>query len=160
MGSGKTTVANLLHPRLKKTAHIGTDRIKWFVSDFKRTKKDNEIARRVLIAMCEEYLRNGISLLLAQGFVTSSGRKPYIALARRMKVRLFQYRLYAPRKILLERLAIRPKASLAKTPVPKTRILRNLKLHNAHKYRGATIIDTSCTTPAEAADRIYKDITS
>src|SRR3989304_5550709 len=85
MGSGKTTVAGLMHPKLKRTALVGVDRIKWFVSDFRRTKKDNAVAREALLAMCEAYLKNGIDILLAQGFVNQGGMAPFLKLAKRMR---------------------------------------------------------------------------
>jgi uridine kinase len=67
MGSGKTTVATILHKKLKRTAHIGLDRIKWFISDFKRIPEDNEIIRSVVVAMTKEYLKQGISVIVEQG---------------------------------------------------------------------------------------------
>ncbi len=64
MGSGKTTVSALLHKKLKRTAHIGLDRVKWFVSDFKRTPEENEIARNIVLAMMKEYLKHDISVIV------------------------------------------------------------------------------------------------
>lgn len=158
MGSGKTTVGESLHPRLKRTAMVGVDRIKWFVSDFRRTKEDNAIARKALLAMCAAYLKNGISILLVQGFVNDEAMAPFLKLAKRARARLLLYRLHAPREVLLRRLSQRPKAALARKPVPKTRILRNLRLHAAHRYEGATLLDTSELDPGRVADRILKDL--
>ena len=36
MGSGKTTISQILHSKLKRTAYIGLDRVKRFISDFKK----------------------------------------------------------------------------------------------------------------------------
>lgn len=158
MGSGKTTIAEALHRKLKRTAMVGVDRIKWFVSDFRRTKEDNRIAREALLAMCQAYLRNSISILLPQGFVRSESMAPFLKLARKMKCQLVQYRLTAPRDVLLARLSQRPKAALANKPVPKTRILKNLRLHANHAYQGATLIDTSKLSPTQSVAFILKDL--
>ena len=155
MGSGKSTVAEMLHPKMKKMAYVGVDRIKWFVSDFRRTKKDNAIARKVLIAMCDAYLKNGVGILMAHGFREYATMKPFLQLAKRRHARLFQYRLEAPRHVLLDRIAKRPKAKLA---IAKSRILRNLRAHAKFQYRGATLIDTSSMTPHQVADFILKDL--
>ena len=40
MGSGKSTVGELLAKKLRRTALVNEDKIKWFISDFKRSKKD------------------------------------------------------------------------------------------------------------------------
>ena len=158
MGSGKTTVAGLIHKKLPRTALVGTDLIKWFVSDFERTKRDNDITRNVLVAMCAEYLKNGVSILLAQGFLQSANRAPYIKLAKRLNVRLLEYRLEAPHEVLLQRLENRPKPVQTKTSVSKSRILENLRLHAQHRYSGAMNIDTSKMSAKTVADTILKDV--
>src|SRR4051812_7530881 len=69
MGSGKSTVGALVSAKLKRSAFVNEDKIKWFISDFKRGKKDNAIVRAVLIEMCKEYLKQDISLVIGQGFI-------------------------------------------------------------------------------------------
>ena len=158
MGAGKSTVAALLHHKLKRTAMVGNDRIKWFVSDYNRSKKDTDVTRKVLLAMCEEYLRNGVSILMPQGFLHSKALKLFTGLAKKMHCDLHLYRLQAPRHLLLKRILERGKAAEARTHIPKTRILRNLRLHAKHEYEGATLIDTSTMTPQQVANLIIKDL--
>lgn len=158
MGAGKTTVAALLHPKLRRTAMVANDRIKWFVSDYNRRRKDTDITRKVVLAMCEEYLRNGISILMPQSFVHDSSMALFTRLAKRMRCRLRLYRLAAPRSVLLERVTKRPRAAEARTHLPKSRILRNLRLHAKRHYEGAMILDTSILSPQQVANRILKDL--
>lgn len=158
MGAGKSTVAALLHPKLKRTAMVGNDRIKWFVSDYSRSKKDTDITRKVLLAMCEAYLKNGVSILMPQGFLHPASLGLFLRLAKKMRCDLHLYRLQAPRHVLLKRIHARGKAAEARTSIPKTRILRNLRLHAKHQYEGATFLDTSVLSPRQVMNAILKDL--
>ena len=66
MGSGKTTLSNVLHNKLKPSALVGLDYIKWFVSGYKRSKANNKMTRNVVFAMVNEYLHQGVSVILEQ----------------------------------------------------------------------------------------------
>lgn len=158
MGAGKSTIAAMLHPKLKRTAMIGNDRIKWFVSDYNRKKKDTDITRKVVLAMCGAYLENGVSILMPQSFLHSKSLKLFVDLAKRKRCRLLIYRLEAPRHVLLDRVAKRPRAAEARSRLSKTRIHRNLRLHAQHQYEGATFIDTSVMSPQQAVNKILKDL--
>ncbi len=158
MGSGKSTIVKLLHPKLKRTALLGGDRIKWFMSDFKRSRKNNEIVHKVIMRMCDEYLKNGISILLDQGFYSEERADKYLKIAKKYNCVIKFYHLQAPRQILLDRIRKRPTAKMADKPVPKTRVLRNLRNHNKIKYTNATIIDTFQKKPKEVVDYILKDL--
>ena len=58
IGSGKTTVSELLHKKLRKTALISLDKIKRLVSDYKPMHKYHQLASEVGKAMVKEYLKN------------------------------------------------------------------------------------------------------
>lgn len=91
MGAGKTTVANVLHKKLARTAVVSRDRIKWFVSDFARTREDNELADAVLFAMLKTYADHGLSIVIDHSFIQKGSMKPFVAFAKRKKLRLFSY---------------------------------------------------------------------
>jgi len=158
MGSGKSTIAKLLKGKLKRTAVFGGDEIKWFVSDFKRSKKDNLISKKVVYRMCDEYLKNDIDVLLAQGFYSVDNADELLRLAKKHKCNSRFYHLTAPRKVLLDRLSKRKQARDATKPIPRTRIIRNLRNHEKISYSNATIIDTSEMQPSEVVEFILKDI--
>jgi len=158
MGSGKSTIAKLLKAKLKRTVLIGGDEIKWFLSDFKRSKKDNEIIHKVVLRMCDEYLKNGINILLVQNFYSKERVNEFLKIAKKYKCNKKFYLLNAPRKVLLERIDKRPMAKGANKPIPKTRILKNLRNHDKIGCSNTTIIDTSIMKPREVAKFILKDL--
>ncbi len=156
MGSGKTTVAKLLHQKLKRTAHLGLDRVKWFISDFKRIPEDNEIVRNVIMQMAKEYLRQGISVIIEQGM-----RKDAIVrmtrMAKRYDARCFVYQLEAPKPLLLARIHGRPRLP-GKPRISNARIERNYRSHAEHKYMDAIVLDAEKFTAQRIANRIVKDV--
>ncbi len=158
MGAGKTTVAKLLHQKFKRAALLGIDRIKWIVSDFSRSFEDNSMTADVVLAMCKEYLKHGLNIILDQGFMRKEFLNPYLRLAKKEKIPLLIYQLEAPYNILLERLKIRPKPEAAKRKVSKTKTLKNIETYFENKYPKAQIIDSGALTPKQIADKIAKDI--
>lgn len=155
MGSGKSTVGKLLADKLKRTALIHEDRIKWFISDFKRSKRDNAIVRAVLIEMCKEYLKHNINLVVPQGFMEKRRPiAPFLAMARKNKCRILVYHLNAPRNILLKRIKDRKKSKEIRTPIAKTRIHRNIRAWRKNRY----VIGKEFQTDKMSAKKISKEI--
>jgi predicted kinase len=135
MGAGKSTVASLLLKKLKRTVVLNIDKIKWFISDFKRSKKDNAITRDVMMAMCEQYLKNKINLIVPQGvWKGKRSLESFEDLAKKTKTTLYLFHLDAPHKVLYERVQARPKPEPPKTPVARTRYLRNIRHWKKHRY--------------------------
>ena len=156
MGSGITTVAKLLHAKLKRTAHLGLDRIKWFISDFKRLPADNEIVRNVVVAMAKEYLKVGINVMIEEDM-----RKERIEAlkrtAKRYHAKCLVYRLEAPKDSLFKRIRKSPKLS-GKPKVSNARIERNYRAHMQYKHQGATIFDVEKMSARQVAGRILDDL--
>ena len=134
------------------------DKIKWLVSDFRRSKKDNFIAAKVEAAMVREYLNQGLNVLMEKSFTRKEYLLDILKIAKAKKVRALVYQLEAPRKTLLKRLKSRPKNPAASKAVPQTRILTNLRIHAKHKYDKAIILDSSKLEPKALADIILRDI--
>ena len=133
MGSGKSTIGELLAKKLKRTAVVNEDKIKWFISDFKRCKRDNAIVRSVLIAMCKEYMRQGINLVVSQGFSKIARPiTPFATMAKNNGFKLFIYHLNAPKEILLKR--IKKRKTSARIPIAQSRIHRNIRTWNTNRY--------------------------
>jgi predicted kinase len=156
MGSGKTTVSTLLHKKLKRTAHIGLDRIKWLISDFKKVTADNDIVRNIILAMTKEYLRQGINVIVEQG-MTKERIENLTKIAKKYDARLLGYQLDAPKEVLFNRIAERQKLN-KKTTVSKARIERNYQFHLQNKYTGLVLLDTEKLNAQQIANRILKDI--
>jgi predicted kinase len=156
MGSGKTTVAKIIHSKLKRTAYIGLDRIKRYISDFKKNPTDNEISRNVVSAMASEYLKQGISVIIEQGM-----KDNYIKLlkkiAKKNKAECFIYQLDASKELLTKRVIERTK--LANKPaISRSRIERNYNIHLNNKYSHTTIFDSEKFNPKIIANKILKEV--
>jgi predicted kinase len=158
MGSGKTTIATLLNKKLKRTAHVGIDRIKFFVSDFKRDHDDNQMTLSVLLKMIDEYIKNGINILIAQGLYKKEHLDPYVKIAKKKNLRLFMYQLDAPNDVLLERIIKRPKPAEARTKVSKINIMNNLKGWSENRQKFEKVFDTSKISEEKIVKEILKDI--
>ena len=155
MGSGKTTVAKLLSKKLKRTAHIGLDRIKSFISDFKRNNHDNEISTNIIFSMVNEYLNSGINVLLEQKMSIEHIKK-IEKIAQKNKAELFVFKLNADKKILDQRVKERS-IELGKS-FPKNHIQRNYKLFIENNYKEVIEIDTSFISPELVTKKIIKEI--
>ncbi len=158
MGSGKTTIGKLLHQKLKRTAILSTDGIKWFISDFERGERDNKISAAVLMQMAKEYIKHGINILLPQGFWKKEFVEPYIKLAEENNLKTFIYHLEAPKEVLLDRIDNRPLNPLATSPVPKERVLNNLKTWEENRYQIGKTFKTHELKPEEVVHLILKDL--
>lgn len=161
MGSGKTTVSAILHKKVKNTAHIGLDRIKWFVSGFKRNKAQNTMTRAVGMAMAKEYLRQGVNVIVEQGMRKETIKK-YKKVAKNYKVNFFVYQLHIPKKVSL----LRVKQRLEKWPrrqgkrVTLPRVLRNYHIYSENKDTTLHVFDSAELTARQIAGKILKDIRS
>lgn len=158
MGSGKTTVGKLLHSKLKRTAVLSTDAVKFFISDFERGDRDNMISAAVLLQMCKEYIKHNINVLLPQGFWKKEYLDPYIKFAKENNLKLFMYQLEGPRELLLERIHNRPKPDLARTPVPEERILKNLETWEANRYQSEKVFNVAEMSSEQIAELIFVDL--
>jgi len=160
MGSGKTTVANIIHRKIKKMVYLGTDKIKWLQSDFKRSDKEIFISIEVVLSMADTYLKNEMNILLAENIIDREVRNKFIDLFNKNKLQLFIYHLSAPKKTLLERLNKRGKEHEKKgiPPISKPFILRNLNSHHENREKNAKVLDSSEKTPEEIAGIILKEI--
>ena len=156
MGAGKTTVAGILHSKLKRTAYLGLDRIKRFISDFKRNPFDNEISRNVELAMIQEYLKQGINVMIEQG-MTLRHINSFRKIAKKYDADLFFYQLEAPKNLLTERVFKRSELKGGFKP-SKTRIERNYKLHYKGKDKNAIIFDSEKLSPEIIARKILKEV--
>ena len=154
IGSGKSTIANLLKSKLKRTAILSVEDIRQLISDFKYNKEDYLLTWKIIYSMCDEYFKNGISVLLEQSYCSKDNVNQFLHLAKKHKCVIGFYHLYAPRSILLERINQRKKDY----KTSKAQIISNIKKHEQMTYPDATVIDTSEMKPAEVAKLILNDL--
>ena len=156
MGAGKTTVAKILHTKLKRTAYLGLDRIKWYISDFKRKPKDNDISRNILLVMIKEYLRQGINVLLDQQ-MKESEIEYFKKIVKKYNADIFIYQLDAPKNLLTKRVFERTKL-LNKPKSSKTQIESKYKIHFKNKFKKAIVLDSGNLIPEQIADLIFREV--
>jgi len=155
IGSGKSTIANLLEKKLKRTAIIELEDIRQLISDYKQGKKeDNPLAWKIILRMCDEYFKNGVSVLLKQTVCSQEFVNKFLRLAKKHKCIIGFYHLQAPRNELLKRIKKRKKTRIVSNDL----IMRNIRKHEKINYTNATIIDTSTMKPSEVAKFILNDL--
>lgn len=159
-GSGKTTTAGLLNKKLKHTAFLGRDRIKWFVPDFSRLcKKDIITADRAVVAMCKEYLDSGASVVVEQCFRREHVIRLYLDLLKNKKIPLLAYELTAPKEILIGRVNHRPYMWPGKKNLPIWLIWEQLSAYPHKNFVPVRLkFDSSKLSARQIASRIIKDI--
>lgn len=157
-GAGKTTTTKLLADKFPRTAILGMDRIKRFVSDFERGERDNTIAREIVFTLTDKYLDLGLSVIIEQPFKTSEEISAYEALANKYKVVCFKFQLFVSPEIAYSRVINRQKDKEDK--VPEERIQRNISLFKNREDLGFVVIDTSTQDEKGAFDIILKTIRS
>ncbi len=172
LGSGKTTIAGLLEDQLERTAVLEIEDIRRLVSDFKRGEIDNLLAWNVIYRMCDEYLKNGVSIVLKQGMADQNFVNKFILLAKKHRCMIGFYHLQAPKNVILQRIETRKKAPtnvlLKKINAlnnvkkqknwSKTNVLKSIEDHKTVHFTNATVIDTSKMKPSEVAAFILTDM--
>ena len=160
MGAGKSTIGELLAKKLKRTAVINEDKIKWFISDFRRSKRDNAIVRAILIEMAKEYPKHGINLVITQGFSKPyRPLTPFYEIAKKHKLKILIYHLNAPKDILLKRIWQRKRPAGAQHPrIAESRIHRNIRIWKNNRFTVGTEIQTDKIKPDEVTNLILKEL--
>ena len=156
-GSGKTTIGDLLHKRLKRTALLGIDRIKWFVSDFRRDFEDNEAVARITESMEREFLAKGFNVLLPQGMWKKEYLDYHLKIVEDFGIDLYMYQLEAPREVLIERIRNRRRKE-GSPEQTEGRAERNLDTWEENRYEYGKHISTVDYEPEEVVEIILKDI--
>jgi predicted kinase len=152
MGSGKTTVAKMLHEQLKDTAHIGVDHIKRFISGFRTKPALNDISKNVVVSMTEKYLANGISVIVEQA-MTAKEVDVFKRLAKKRGVVCLISQLEAPPESLTARVHQRTKL-LEKPTVPQAHIDKSHRTHTKNKYAKAVVFNSETMNAAQIAQAI------
>ncbi len=149
MGSGKSTIAKLLRKRLSNTAIIEIEDIRVLL-----TEEDNGLAWKIIYRMCDEYFKNGVSVLLNQTVASEELAEKFIKLAKRYKCNIGFYHLKASGTELRKRISLRSKFRTA----TKNLINSNISKHSLIKYPNAIEIDTSKTTPIQALKIVMNNL--
>jgi len=161
MGSGKSTVANMLHKKLEgKTALISLDGLKRIVSNYKMDSKEHlELAAKSGAAMTNTYLNEKINVIVEKAFTKEEFLESFIK-SIKIKSRRFIYQIETPFEVAFSRIKEREK--LKEKGIPKNKlkekVIRNYSHYKELKYNKAKVFDSSKLTSRQILNRIMKDL--
>jgi len=103
-GSGKSTTAKRLWRILDgNPAYLSLDSIKHFVQGAMSNDYFLDLARTNAFLLTENYLKLGHPVILDKAFGSYNYVKPFVDLAKLMRVKSYYFKLTAPLNILIER---------------------------------------------------------
>ena len=155
-GAGKTTLSKSLSKELPRTAIVGFDKIKRFISDFERGIQDNQIAREVTIVMAEKYLDLGLSVLVENPFKTEDEIDFYSTLARERRIPCYKFQLHANPDVALQRVVKRTQENNG--DLTEERARNNISVFKNRGDLGFKVIDTTNMEPKEVLDSVLVEI--
>lgn len=165
MGSGKTTTVQLLNSKLNGTAILSRSEIKKFINNFDEGSH-NKVVQNVTTVMVDEFLKNGVSVIV-EWAMRSERVEAFKEMAKKYNARCFVYELDAPKDMLLKRVEERTRILLHKEELPaenkenvRINFEKNYSFRTDHKYKGATIIDSSILNTEEIVAKILTDLKS
>ena len=107
-GSGKSTIADLLKVNIKPSVHLGSDRLRFHITDFKtdKVREHFDITRDIMMGMVSNYLDKGFNVVCEDQF-----RKEHIEKLRKIanikRVRFLSYEVSLPNNVRKSRIATR-----------------------------------------------------
>ncbi len=155
-GAGKSTLAEMLKNDLVNTAHVSTDHIKRYVSQFREIESHNEVSRNVTDAMIAEYLKNGISTIVDQGMNNEQVEK-LKQIADSHHADFFVYKIEAHPDVRTARIAERQER--VNKPMMSQETMDILsKIYEENTYPATETFDSGEMSTKEMADKILKDL--
>ena len=155
-GVGKTTLAEFLKNQLENTAHVSSDHIKRYISQFKEVESHNIVSRNVTDAMVVEYLKNGISVIVEQGMNHEQLQK-LEDIAKTHDAIFLVYKVEAHSDIRMARIAER--AERTKQPVMSEKTINILEtIYKENTYIPTRIFDSGIIGTEEIASTILEDL--
>ena len=159
MGAGKSTVAKMLHKKIKGSALISLDSIKHIISDVEMgDSKYLRLASDIGAIISQEYLRRGVSVIVEKAFTKEEFLVQFLNAVTFRKKRLFVYQIDAPLEIRIKRIKNRYKLRGVKNPLTLKKINQNHSEFMAFRYKEARIFDSSKITTHKIMNQILKDI--
>lgn len=141
---------------LANTAYIGIDRIKRFISEFRDISSHQLVSERVINSMTDEYLKNGIIVIVAQGMSRKDiGVLEKIASAH--KASFFVYRLEADEETLAARVQERT-LKLNKPAISQEDLDKKAKIFKENDYPSTRVLDLGKVDIRKNADIILRDL--
>lgn len=155
-GVGKSTTAEQLKNKIRKTAHVSIDHIKRYISEFKEISSHIQVSRRVANAMIREYLSNGIHVVVEQGMDRKEVEE-LESIAKEYNTDFYVYRLEASSEVRLARL--KERAERIGQPVMSQETMDILlRIYNENDYPETHTFDAGALSTEEIVEKILEDI--
>ena len=155
-GSGKTSVAKLLHEKLPGGAYIGVDQIKRFIFGFRDNADFDQISRKVVIAMTVEYLSCGLGVIVEQG-MRRDELDAFKLVAADCGAVFSVYRLDVPFDVGRER-ANRRQVEANKPCISDDELSRMYRIYEMNNYNVSSAFESLHITPSAIANEIVSNI--
>lgn len=155
-GSGKTTLAEFLKNQLVNTAHVSSDHIKRYISEFKEVESHNMVSRNVTDAMIIEYLKNNINVIVEQG-MNNEQLAILENIAKAHSATFLVYKIEAPRDVRTARISER--AQRISQPIMSQQTMDILEtIYTENTYPATKVFDSEVTSTEEITRVILEDL--
>ena len=157
-GSGKSTVADLVKIKIKPSVHLGSDRLRFHITDFKTDKirEHFDLTRDIMMGMVSDYLDKGFNVVCEDQF-----RKEHIEklrdISNEKEVGFFSYEVSLDNDVRKSRIAARNE-KVGKPMPDSSNIDWQYEEYINGKSNDSVIFDTEKLESGTIADRIMEDI--
>lgn len=157
-GSGKTSIADLIKNNLKPSVVLGSDRLRFHITDFKGKdkKKYFDITRDIMMGMVSDYLAKGFNII-----VEDQLKKEQIVklnrIALKNKVSFLSYELHVSKENIDKRFNDRKNKTNWVIP-DKSFIEWQHKEYVNNKYLDSRVFDTDILSLEKISKEINKDL--
>lgn len=157
-GSGKSTVTDIIKLKLKPSVVLGSDRLRFHITDYKGKdkKKYFDLTREIMMGMVKDYLDRGFNVIVEDQF-----KKEHISklknIAKKNKVSFASYELTISRENIAKRFKDRQNKTTWQIPDKKF-IDWQYKEYMNNKYADSKCFDANIMSPEKIAKEILKDL--
>ncbi len=155
-GAGKTTLAKFIKDQIDHVAHVACDNISRFISESQEASSRKAISRSVAIAMTDEYLQNGISVVVEQGMDNKEVKRLH-EIANKNGADFFLYRIEARHDIRIQRVIERA-IQTNKPIMTKEKMDWLLERYQENTYPSNNTFDSEKLSTEEIAKQILLDL--
>jgi len=159
-GSDKSTVADLVKVQIKPSVHLGSDRLRFHITDFKTDKirEHFDLTRDIMMGMVSDYLDKGFSIVCEDQF-----RKEHVEklrdIANEKEVYFLSYEVSIDNDLRKSRIGTRNEK--VGKPMPESIVSEGdwqYEEYMSNKDNNSVVFDTGKLDPETIADRIIEDI--
>lgn len=157
-GSGKSAVTDIIKLKLKPSVVLGSDRLRFHITDYKGKdkKKYFDLTREIMMGMVKDYLERGFNVIVEDQF-----KKEHISklknIANKNKIPFASYELTISRENIAKRFKDRQNKTAWQIPDKKF-IDWQYKEYTDNKYENSVTFNTDVMPPEKIAKEILKNL--